>query len=173
MNSQVFKNIVRFVFLVFLQVFIIDKVQLNVYFNPYIYILFILLLPVDIPRWLLLVLAFITGLSIDFFSGILGIHSAATVFIAFIRPGIIKLIGEKEDAEQNLEPNIRNFGLLWFFTYVSFMAFLHHLVLFYIEVFRFNEFLDTLLRVVASSAVTIALIIIIQLLFIRRIGPVR
>ena len=173
MNSQVFKNIVRFVFLVFLQVFIIDKVQLNVYFNPYIYILFILLLPVDIPRWLLLVLAFITGLSIDFFSGILGIHSAATVFIAFIRPGIIKLIGEKEDAEQNLEPNIRNFGLLWFFTYVSFMAFLHHLVLFYIEVFRFNEFLDTLLRVVASSAVTIALIIIIQLLFIRRIAPVR
>lgn len=173
MNSQVFKNIIRFVFLVFLQVFIIDKVQLSVYFNPYIYILFILLLPVDISRWLLLVLAFITGLSIDFFSGILGIHSAATVFIAFIRPGIIKLIGEKEDAEQNLEPNIRNFGLLWFFTYVSFMTFLHHLVLFYIEVFRFNEILDTLLRVVASSAVTIALIIIIQLLFIRRIAPVR
>ncbi len=173
MNSQVFKNIIRFIFLLFLQVFIIDKVQLNVYFNPYIYILFILLLPVDIPKWLLLFLAFITGLSIDFFSGILGIHSAATVFMAFIRPGIIKLIGEKEDAEQNLEPNIRNFGFLWFFTYVSFMTFLHHLALFYIEVFRFSEIFNTLLRVLASSAVTIFMIIIIQLLFIRRIGPGR
>jgi hypothetical protein len=53
------------------------------------------------------------------------------------------------------------------------MTFLHHLVLFYIEVFRFNEILDTLLRVLASTAVSIVLIIVIQLLFIRRIGPRR
>lgn len=170
MNSLLFKNIIRFVLLVFVQVFILDRAQLNIYVNPYIYVLFILLLPVDIPKWMLITLAFLTGLTIDFFSGVLGIHSAATVFMAFARPGIIRLIGEKEDSAANLEPNIRNFGFLWFFTYVSFMVFLHHLVLFYIEMFRFSEILVTMLRVLASTAISIALILMIQMLFTRRVS---
>lgn len=173
MNSQPIINIIRFLLLVLLQVFIVDRVQLNVYINPYIYILFILLLPMDIPKWALILLAFITGLSIDFFSGVLGIHAAACVFIAFLRPGIIKLVGEKEDAEPGLEPNIRNFGFLWFITYVGLMVFLHHLVLFYIEVFRFNELLNTMLRVLASSLVSVLLILIIQLLINRGIASKR
>jgi rod shape-determining protein MreD len=168
MNSLVVVNIIRFFFLVLVQIFIVDKVQLNIYINPYVYILFILLLPVDIPKWVLISLAFLTGLCIDFFSGVLGVHAAATVFMAYLRPGIIKLVGEKEDAEPNLEPNIRNFGFLWFITYISLMVFLHHLFLFYLEVFRLNELLDTFLRVIISSMVSIILILIIQLLFIRR-----
>jgi rod shape-determining protein MreD len=173
MNNLLIVNIIRFFFLVFLQIFIVDKVQLSIYINPCVYIAFILLLPVDLPKWLLLVLAFITGLTVDLFSGILGIHAAATVFMAYAKPGVIRLVGEKDDAEPNLEPNIKNFGFLWFITYISLMVLLHHTALFFIEVFRLNEILNTLVRVLASSVVSIVLILIIQLLFIRRVSMKR
>jgi len=59
--------------------------------NPYIYILFILLLPANTNRSLLLIIAFFTGLTVDFFAHTLGLHAAASVFIAYLRPGTIRL----------------------------------------------------------------------------------
>lgn len=168
MNKQTLHIIARFLLLVLFQVFILNKVQLNNYINPYVYPLFILLLPVDISKGGLLFLAFITGLSIDYFSGPIGIHGAATVFMAFLRPAIIKLIGLKEDLEPGTEPNAKNFGFTWFFTYISIMIFLHHFVLFFLEVFRFSEAGTTLLRILLSSVASILLIIIIQFLIIRK-----
>jgi hypothetical protein len=153
---------------VLFQVFILNKVQLNSYINPYVYPLFILLLPVDFSKSSLLLLAFMTGMSIDYFSGPIGIHSAATVFMAFCRPGVIRLIGLKEDLEPGTEPNAKNFGFTWFFTYISMMIFLHHAFLFFLEIFRFNEMGTTLLRILLSTLASILLIIIIQFLIIRK-----
>ena len=45
------RNIIRFVFLVLLQVLILNNIQFSGYINPYFYIYFILLLPFDTPRW--------------------------------------------------------------------------------------------------------------------------
>ena len=123
---------------------------------------------VDISRWSLLIIAFFTGLSIDFFSGVLGIHAAATVFLAFVRPGIINAIGLKEDIEPGLEPTSANFGVLWFLTYATITVFLHHFAYFLIEAFRFSELPTTLLRAFISSLSSVVLIFIIQFLFVRR-----
>ena len=87
----VLQNIFRFILLVLFQVLVLNNIQFLGYINPYLYILFILSLPVQMPRWFLLVLAFILGLSIDIFSNTLGMHAFATVFVAFFREGIIKL----------------------------------------------------------------------------------
>jgi hypothetical protein len=164
----VLNQILRFLLLILFQVFILDNVELNSLINPYVYPLFILLLPVDIPKWALLVLAFLTGLSIDYFSGVIGIHSAATVFMAFCRPGVLNLVGMKEEIEPSLEPNSKNFSFIWFFAYGSILIFMHHFVLFFLEVFRFSEMGHTLLRILISSLSSIFLIIIIQFLIVRR-----
>ena len=58
MNKLVLKNVLRFVFLIGIQVLVLNNVLFMNYINPYIYILFILLLPFDTARWLLLVLSF-------------------------------------------------------------------------------------------------------------------
>jgi rod shape-determining protein MreD len=170
MRNNLVKNIIRFLLLVIVQVFVLNKIQLNGYINPYIYVLFVLLLPVDILRWQLLVWSFVLGLSIDFFSGPLGIHAGATVFMGFLRPGVISLVGLKEDTEPGLEPNMGNFGILWFITYASIMVFLHHLLLFFLEVFRLDELFPTLLKVLISTLVSIVLIVIVEFLFVRRPG---
>jgi hypothetical protein len=168
MKISPFRYSIIFIILVAAQVFVFDKIQLSGYINPYVYVLFVLMLPFDISGWLLLLLSFITGLSIDFFEHTPGIHAAATVFMGFARPGIIKLVGEKEDLEPNQYPNVRDFGALWFFTYSVLLIFLHHLVLFYLEVFRMNEFFTTFLKVLLNTALTTVLIMMIQFLFYKR-----
>jgi rod shape-determining protein MreD len=165
MKLSLLKYLAIFLVLVVAQVFLFNNVQLSGYINPYIYILFILLLPFEITGWMLLILSFFTGLTIDFFEHTPGIHAAATVFLGWARPGIIQLVGKKEDLEPGQYPNIKDFGTLWFFTYCIIMVFIHHLVLFYIEVFRLSEFFFTLMKVVINTVMSTVLIMILQFLF--------
>ena len=78
------QNILRFIFLILIQVFLLDNIQFMGYINPMIYVLFILLLPVRFPRWALLISAFAMGLIIDVFSNTAGMHTFALVFAAFL-----------------------------------------------------------------------------------------
>ncbi len=93
------RNIIRFVLLVLFQVLVFNNIQLGGYLNPYIYVLFLLLMPFETPRWLLLVAAFTLGISIDVFSNTLGIHTSATVFMAFIRPFVLDFIAPRDGYE--------------------------------------------------------------------------
>lgn len=164
MNNIIYKNIFRFILLFFLQIYVFNNIELLGYLNPYIYVLFILLLPLETPRFLLLIAAFVMGFSIDYFSNSMGINIAACVFIAYLRPGLIKLISQKSESNPGMKIGIRDFGFRWFFIYTIVLVSLHHLLLFYLEVFRFNEFFDTLERSLFSALFTIILIIISQYL---------
>ncbi|MCP4551179.1 MAG: rod shape-determining protein MreD [Bacteroidetes bacterium] len=165
MNNLITKNIIRFIFLVLFQFFILNNIQLFGHLNPYLYILFILLLPLETPRWLLLVLAFILGFSIDYLSNTIGLNIAASVFIAFIRPVIIRLISQKTELGSGVCIDIRDMGLKWFFLYTAILVLSHHLILFYLEIFRFTDFFVTLNRAILSFLFTMALIFISQYLF--------
>ena len=75
------RNILRFFTVILLQVLLLDNVQLGGYLSPYFYVIFIILLPFESPKWLLLCLAFLLGLSVDLFNGTPGMHAAASVFM--------------------------------------------------------------------------------------------
>ncbi|MCS5551365.1 MAG: rod shape-determining protein MreD, partial [Gammaproteobacteria bacterium] len=96
-----FQHIVRFIILVAIQVLVLNNVQISGYLNPYVYILFIMLLPPKLPKALVLILAFVMGFTIDIFSDSYGIHTAASVLLAYIRPSILSLVSVKggEDLE--------------------------------------------------------------------------
>ena len=143
-----------FITLVLVQVLIFNQVQFSGFFNPYVYVLFIILLPLSTPRYAVLILAFLLGLTIDIFSNSLGIHSAATVFVAYVRPLIIRIISNREDDKSDF-PGLNQNKLSWFISYVLLMVLLHHTVLFYLEVYTFVNFLNTLYRVILSSIFSI------------------
>ena len=84
MVQEVIWNILRFVVVVALQVFILNELRLGGFINPWLYLYFILMLPIHIPGWLLLMVAFLTGFTIDVFSNTIGMHTLATVFLAFL-----------------------------------------------------------------------------------------
>lgn len=167
MIVEVLRIILRFIVLVAIQVLVLNNIQLGGFINPYLYVLFLLRLPVRTPRLLLLVIAMATGLTIDMFQNTMGMHAMACVVLAYFRPGWLKIIAPRDGYETDAEPSIRKFGPGWFIAYASVMVLIHHLFLFYIEVFRFSEFFSTLLRVVLSSIVTLLLIIISQYLTMR------
>ena len=157
----VLQNIFRFILLVLFQVLVLNNIQFLGYINPYLYILFILALPYQIPRWFLLLLAFILGISIDIFSDTLGMHAFATVFVAFFRNGIIKLFTNIEEGN-NPTPSFYTFGVSAYVKYVIVMVLIHHSTLFILEAFSFTHFWILLTKILLSSFITILLIFGIQ-----------
>ncbi|TAE90381.1 MAG: rod shape-determining protein MreD [Bacteroidetes bacterium] len=160
-----FTYLLKFILVVLLQVLVINSIELNAYINPYIYISFILLLPVTTKPWISLVIAFLCGVVIDTFSSTPGLHIAATVLLAFVRVHYLRLSTTKEDVEGRISPSMSKKGVVWFVFYCFAMTFVHHTFLFFLEIYGFSEFFSTLLRITLSALVTSMLIIIGQLLF--------
>lgn len=159
----------RFVLLVLLQVLIVQNIHLGAYVILFPYILFILLLPFETPRLLVMFLAFVTGLVVDMFYDTAGIHAAVCTLIGYSRYYILKVLSPREGYDPGLTPTIQSMGPVWFITYAASMIFIHHLFFFYLEIFRFSEFFSTLLRVFMSTIGTFAFVYVIQFLFYRAI----
>jgi cell shape-determining protein MreD len=164
MTIIILKNIGRFVFLILFQVLILNNIQFSGYINPYFYIYFILLLPFETPRWLLLLSAFMLGISLDAFTNTFGLNAAACVLVAFVRPFVISAISTGTEFMIGHSPSLKNQGLKWFAYYSIILVGVHHFALFYLEIFRFTEFFQTLLRVLLSSIFTLLIIFIAQYL---------
>jgi rod shape-determining protein MreD len=155
-----------FVLLILFQVLFFSNIQFSGYVNPYVYIMFILLLPVEIPSWLLLLLSFLLGLLMDFFLGSPGMHTSATVMAGFVRPYVLRVVAPRDGYEPNSDPSMFIYGFRWFLIYTLLIVLIHHTVLFYLEVFRFTDFFRTMLRVLLSSLFTIVFVLLIE--FYRR-----
>lgn len=168
MINSIVRYSILLVLLLTLQFLIMDNIQFSGYVNPVVYILFILLLPFEIQPWILLPLSFMTGLIVDIFNGTPGMHTSATVAAGFVRPYILSVVAPRDEYEQGMRPGLKGYGLKWFASYVTFMVIIHHFVLFYVEVFRFEDFFSTLLRVLLSSLFSVVFIILIQFTVIRR-----
>jgi rod shape-determining protein MreD len=167
MSRTIIVNLLRFILLVFIQVFLLKNITLYNLSTPYLYILFILLLPFEIPNFLLFALAFILGLTIDAFYDTPGLHAAACVLLAFVRLQFINITVQKDGFDNEPEPTVSVMGFRWFFTYAIVLTLFHHFFLFNLEVFRFSEIQYTFTRVVLSSIFTVFLMLISGLLFYR------
>ena len=155
-----------FIVLVLLQILLFNNIQFSGYVNPYVYIMFILLLPIEIPAWALLLISFGTGLVIDIFSGTPGMHSSATLLAGFVRPYILRVISPRDGYEPGVNPSMLIYGFRWFLLYAGLIVLIHHTLLFYLEVFRFTDFFRTLLRVLLSSLFTTTFILLLE--YIRK-----
>ncbi|HEY9114414.1 MAG TPA: rod shape-determining protein MreD [Bacteroidales bacterium] len=168
MNNAFFKNIIRFVLLITVQVLLLNNINLGGYLNPAVYILFILLLPTDINKSLLLILSFITGYSIDIFTNTPGLNAAATVMMAFVMPAMRNTFFKNIDFSPGEEPNLKKVGLGSFARYTLVLVFIHHFTLFFLEAFSFSLFFFTLVRIMLGTLLSTLIILIIMLLFSPR-----
>lgn len=165
------KNTIRFFFILFIQVFILNKIPpLHQFVVPYFYFLFILWLPFKTRRLVILLVGFLLGFTIDMFYKTPGLHTSASVLIAYLRPFVINLLLPKEATEWgNEEPNRVSMGALPFTTYVILLTILHNLYLIFLEWMQFGSFLYFLGKLIATSLVSLLLILISELLVNRRI----
>ena len=168
--STLVKNIIRFALFILVQVFVLHQVPpLHKFITPYIYFLFIIWMPFNTGRSLLMLVAFIFGLTLDYFLKTPGLHAAACVLVAYIRPFLINMLIRQEGDEQNYaSPSMTSMGWAPYFTLVFILTLLHHSYLVFLEWMQFGTFLFFLGKVLATTGISMLLILITELLFFRK-----
>jgi rod shape-determining protein MreD len=164
----ILNNVLRFFFLILFQVLILNNVNLGGYINPLYYVYFILLLPFSTPRWALLLSAFFLGFGIDVFTNTPGLNAAASVAMAFARPYVIAMLSSSTESLVGINPAVKSQGIKWFFYYAAILIIIHHTILFFLEIFRFDEFFRTFFRALLSSAFTLFLVLVSEYLFFQK-----
>lgn len=157
---------------VLLQVFLFDNLSISIYLNPLVYVAFIALLPLDTPPVALLASGLAMGVTMDFAMGAAGVNTIATLLIAFVRPALLRTLYTRDDAREGGVPCAGRLGKRVFLNYLIVLVLLHHAVFFSLEALSWMHLVRTLMRVVASGAVSVAFIWIIARIFTAKL-PVR
>ncbi|HRI26533.1 MAG TPA: rod shape-determining protein MreD [Chitinophagales bacterium] len=168
MKENLYTSVFRLVMLLLFQVFLLNFIKLYGVVTPYIYPLGILLLPFETPRWLLMVLAFFAGLTIDMFTDTPGFHASAMVIMAFARQYVVSVNRPVGDYEPSHKPTIGSLGFYWFIFYAGILVALHHFCFYFIEVYSFHYIPITLLKVGAGSLASLMLMLLHEFLFYKR-----
>ncbi len=168
--SSFLKNIIRFIFFILVQAYILDKVPpLHQYVKPILYFLFILWLPFSINRSWLMIIAFVYGLCMDYFTGTPGLHAIPCIFIAYLRPFLLNILLPQETTELSYaEPSPKSLGAAPYSVYVLILTFMHHACLVLIEWLQFGDFIFFIGKVAASTAVSLLLIFVAEMLIPRK-----
>lgn len=159
MSSSTIMNIFRFILLLALQVIIFSRLNLFGFLNPYPYILFILLFPVNGNKAGLLLSSFLLGLMVDMFTDSGGVHATACVTLAYLRPTFFKFAFGLSYEYQTVKINERLSPERFSFILISIVT--HHLILYLLEVFKFSGILLVLTRTLFTTLFTLTLSIII------------
>jgi hypothetical protein len=164
------KNIIRFIFFILVQAYILDKVPpLHEYVKPILYFLFILWLPFSINRGLLMIIAFVYGLCMDYFTGTPGLHAIPCIFIAYLRPFLLNILLPQETTELSYsEPSPKSLGAAPYSIYVLILTFMHHACLVLVEWLQFGDFIFFIGKVAASTAISLLLVFVTEMLFARK-----
>lgn len=157
-----------FVALIGLQVLVINNITLFYLLHPFIYFMFLIILPLSTPNWGILLLSFFTGFTMDLFSSTLGMHASACVFVGFVRPFFLRIFRPNMDYSEEVAPHAHSMGIGNYLFYAFVMTFLHQSFLHFIEVFEFAEFERTLLRIAINTSASFLLVIVIELLVFYR-----
>ncbi len=161
--NDLIKNSLLFIALLLIQVVVLNNILFFGYINPFLYILFIIVFPLRRDRGLLLVLSFLLGLFIDFFSDSGGINAAASLAIAYIRLPLLKGLLRKSEIDF-LVFKVTKLPFSKLINYIVVLTVTHHFILFSLDYFKFSEILTILSRTILTSIFTIILIILSLLL---------
>jgi rod shape-determining protein MreD len=168
MIGTILSNLLRFALLVLLQALVLDHLDLaHGWVVPYLYVLFLLMLPLELPDWATLLVGAITGLVMDLFTSTPGMHTSACVVMAYVRTWMLRLLRPRDGYEFGRQATIGDMGIAWWLTFAGVLILAHHLWFFFVEVYRFSDLGSTLLRSLLSAVFTLALCLLSQALFSR------
>ena len=155
-----------FVWTVFIQIFVLNNIQLSGYINPYYYLIFILYIPSKNSKASTLLLSFLIGFSIDIFSQSYGAHAFASVLIGYMKILLLGKTNKTKEGDELIE--LKNLSINKFIILASYFIIIHHFTLFFLERFNINEILSILKMTIPSSIFTLFLLTIHQIFSIKK-----
>ena len=166
MNNNVLNTVLSFIGLILLQVIICSNINFLGDLNPYVYVIFILLYPVTNNRLVFIFLSFLLGLSIDIFLDSGGIHAAACVAIAYIRPLFLKFsFGAAYDYQAI---KFSNTDFIQRLIYFLMLIIIHHFILFSLVLFDENKIALIIEQALYSSIFTLIICLLLSSLFSKK-----
>lgn len=167
MNKQL-RTLFLPAFILIIQVLLLSHVHMVGMAVPFIFLFIILMMPYQTSPYLLMLVGFSLGLTVDLFMNTIGQNAAASTFLAFVRPSVIRLISKKDYAEISSSPNAYINGFAWYASYVLLCCLLHSIFLYTIEVFSFANYTQTIIRILTGTLLSTTLIVIIEYLTQKR-----
>jgi len=162
MTGVVLQNIVRWVLLMVVQVLVFNNIYLGGVLNPYVYVLIILSLPIEIGALATLMIGFFTGFILDLFSHTYGMHTMAFTLFGFLRPMVLSAIAPRDGYAFNSSANVRDMGLGLYAAYALILIFTHHLLLFILEGFGVESVWLIIEKVFLNTLLTFSIIMVLQ-----------
>ncbi len=160
---EIFKNIIRIIVLVLLQVLVFNRIEISEFLSPMLIVFFIIALPFNTPKWLLLFSSFVLGLSVDMFMNTPGILSFTAVLVAYLRPIFLQLIQPRDGYSVGDLPRVTDLGWSWYIQYSMVLTIIFHLSYFVILGFTQDNLLIMLWKTIISSAFTLFFILVFQI----------
>lgn len=164
MNNAL-RNILRFIILLIAQIFICNPIELWDFMTPQIYILALLILPTQLPKWSQYLIAFCYGFIIDCFTQNLGIHTTAALTLIVLRSPLLFLLNGRKPIDTSFLPTPGNKPFGWILTYTLLLTFIHQFTLNILEAFTFRMFFQTLFFTIINTIISTILLLFILHIF--------
>ena len=163
--NNVTSNILRFLIALLLQVFICNYIHLFGFITPAIYLMALLLLPLELPKSVQYLIGFFSGLFVDLFTHTLGVNAAAATILMFIRPFVVKFLNGRKTNEsvEHLIPGTKDFK--WLVAYVGFLTVIHQFLVVMLETMSFKNFGHSLLSITGNAVMTAFVILCAEYIF--------
>lgn len=147
------RQIGRYILVMILQVLLFDQLQLLGVCHPYIYVLCLLMMPITLPHNVDMLIGAVAGLIMDVFCNSLGVHTAACIFLMFIRPYVLG--GMVNDIDRlNEQISMRVLGVEGMIKYVLILVFVHHLIVFLLAAWNLSHIGFVLAETAVSGLIT-------------------
>jgi rod shape-determining protein MreD len=151
-----------------LQLTLFKNILLLDYASCFIYIGFILLLPIHTTLSVSMLMAFGLGLLMDVFYNTPGINASASILVAYLRDRVIRLLTPAGGYDGSAVVSVSYLGFIWFIKYATLLIFVHHFYFFALESWDLSRFFEIMLRTICSSLFTLGILTMIQYLLIRK-----
>jgi rod shape-determining protein MreD len=163
------KILSMFLILLLIQVMVINNINIGAWgVTPMFYTLFVLALPFETPRWVLLVFGFVMGFAVDVFCDTPGLNAGATTMMAFARPWVLGVLAPRDGYEHGTRPYLMHMGFIWYLYYSAALVMIHSTAYYILDVFGFAHFLKTLGQIILTTIFTEIFIIFSQYIAFRK-----
>lgn len=176
MNKLVY-YIGQFLFVMLFQTLVLNDMSINDSFSifgipsfiPMLFPVLILLLPIRVNYYVMMLYAVVIGIVLDIFSNTPGMHAAALVLLAFLRPRLLRLFFQQDEKKLGwARPTMYRLGFMPFLFYICFSIAIHHLFYFLLQEWSLVNILYTLYKTIVSGILSVLMILIGQFIFYSR-----
>lgn len=154
----------------FVQLFVLNNLSISPYVAPMVYILLIVMLPIETSQWKMLGVAVAVGVLMDVTMGTLGLNTLVTLPVAYFRrPILYSFTGLSTISKEDGIPTLRKLGVR-FHRYVITLIVIHSVLFYFAEWLSFNNFGTLILRIFISTFISLLLDYVIMMLFMKRLS---